>query len=381
MRGCAVAVFGSLPELPFVFPRERRPVLLGLVHENSAAFLEQLLRADGHGHLDFMDGPLMPGAPVEPHPAVLHPILILQALERFYNGVEANAVGIMRVGQVAGGVYLMRLDLCQQVHDDLDIGFAEIAFSAPAGFVERHIEEVDMLVIQSAKTGAGAGFTPSDQAFDLAGFRYIGFIGLFALDEFLDLVEPFQVFLRIQPLALVKLIHELEEAECVVVMDGDIAGGLVGDVYIVALFDEPQEGAAHGDDVVIGVGAEDDDPFPGGFGAFGPVGIVGIRFAARPAGDGMLEPVEHLDVDAVGGGVFQGQVAQAVFGIIFIGQLENGFSDRLGQPDNGLTDQLIVPVAHADQPRRFDPGQVFRGGLVQYDPYVGVFLQVGGRNA
>ena len=48
---------------------------------------------------------------------------------------------------------------------------------------------------------------------------------------------------------------EIGEANGVGVEDGDVAAGLIGDVDFVALIDQANEGAAHADDVVIGMRA------------------------------------------------------------------------------------------------------------------------------
>ena len=51
----------------------------------------------------------------------------------------------VRVGQIAGGVDLVRLHLLQQVDGDLDVLLAERLLPDAAGLVERHVEEVDVL--------------------------------------------------------------------------------------------------------------------------------------------------------------------------------------------------------------------------------------------
>ena len=56
----------------------------------------------------------------------------------------------------------------------------------------------------------------------------------------------------------IELGDEIGEADRVVVEHGDVAGGLVGDVDLVALVDEADQRAAHGDHVVVRVGREDE---------------------------------------------------------------------------------------------------------------------------
>ena len=57
-------------------------------------------------------------------------------------------------------------------------------------------------------------------------------------------------------------------------------------------------------------------PFFSGFGAFGPVRVVGIGFAAGPAGDAVAEHIIHLQVYFVGIAFFYKQVAKTIFIVI-----------------------------------------------------------------
>ncbi len=81
---------------------------------------------------------------------------------------------------------------------------------------------------------------------------------------------------------------EVGEADGVGVEDGDVPARLVGDVDLVPLVDQADQGAAHADHVVVGVGAEDQDPLGehvvGRAGdVAGPLAVRGL--AAGPAGD------------------------------------------------------------------------------------------------
>jgi hypothetical protein len=78
-------------------------------------------------------------------------------------------------------------------------------------------------------------------------------------------------------------------ASCV--EDGDVARGLVGDVDLVPLLDEADERAAHADDVVVGVGREDDDALGEDrvVRAVDVAGLLARGLAAGPAGDRLLQ--------------------------------------------------------------------------------------------
>jgi len=149
--GRPVAVFSALPEFALVEAGEHRAVFLGLVFEDGHAFAMELVGGKGDGHFDFFRLPFLPGAAIEPDFAGLHPIAIRQSLERFEDGGETHPMRPVRVGEIAGGVNLVRLGLLQQLHHDLDVGFTERRLAHPAGLVEREVEEVDVLMDLEAR--------------------------------------------------------------------------------------------------------------------------------------------------------------------------------------------------------------------------------------
>ena len=68
------------------------------------------------GHLDFFRLPFLPGAAIEPDFAVFEPGLrSFRRSKRFEDGGQADAVRAVRIGEIAGGVNLVRFELLQQV--------------------------------------------------------------------------------------------------------------------------------------------------------------------------------------------------------------------------------------------------------------------------
>src|SRR5438093_9470922 len=101
----AVAVLGALPEFAWVdAARKHGPILLRLVPENSQLFPFQIIRADRHDPINLMRLPFLPGAAVLPDLEAL--TLAPDLADTLINGVGANPVGAVRVGQVAGHVNL-----------------------------------------------------------------------------------------------------------------------------------------------------------------------------------------------------------------------------------------------------------------------------------
>ena len=148
-------------------------------------------------------------------------------------------------------------------------------------------------------------------------------------------------------------------------------------MYIVTLLYQAADGAAHGDDIVIGVRRKDYHTLRERFGTFGTVGVVGVRLAARPSRDGVLQVVEYLDVHIVGRSVESQQFAQAVLVVVLVGQLQDGFACELAQPYDGASDELVVPFAGSHQPGTLDTCQVGGSREVDYDVCVVVRLQIG----
>src|SRR5690349_9370366 len=80
---------------------------------------------------------------------------------------------------------------------------------------------------------------------------------------------------------------EVGVAQCRLIPDSDVAGGLVGDMHFVPLFAEADERAAHGNHIVVGMWGEDHD-------AFGEEGGVGVLESGRDAGRFGLDLVSAI---------------------------------------------------------------------------------------
>ncbi len=60
--------------------------------------------------------------------------------------------------------------------------------------------------------------------------------------------------------------------------------------------------------------------------ALGAEGVVRVRLAAGPAGDGVLELVEDADVELVGRALLAQEVGEAVLVVFLVGEFKNGFA-------------------------------------------------------
>ena len=130
---------------------------------------------------------------------------------------------------------------------------------------------------------------------------------------------------------------EIGETPGVVIEDGDVAAGHVGDVDVVPLLDQPDQRAAHADDVVVGMRAEDQAPSCG-VGA-GRAGVQMVRHHL----------VEDAPAQHAGRAVLAQQFVKLVLAEIVVGELRAGaLLDLQAQPDDRLADQRRRPVDRAD---------------------------------
>ena len=98
---------------------------------------------------------------------------------------------------------------------------------------------------------------------------------------------------------MVEVDGELYEAEYIVIPDSRVARGLIRDMHIVPLVNQTDKGTAHRYHIIVRVRRKDDGPFMGRLCPFGPLRIIGVGLAARPAGDRMLYLVKDVDIDIV----------------------------------------------------------------------------------
>ena len=231
------------------------------------AFVAELVGGERDGPVDLFRRPFLPGAAVEPEfgLGVAGGDVLVGGGER---GFEAEAVGAVGVGHIAGGEDDFWFDVIEQVADGGDVFGADRELLDLAGVVEGHVQEVDVFGGDAAVAGGVGGFAAADEALDGLDFRGVDVAGMLLLEEFFDVAFDRGGLVRGEAKDAVEALDELGIAEGIVVEDAEVAADHVGDVDLVALLDEAGEGAAHADDVVVGVRGEDDDaaflPLPAG---------------------------------------------------------------------------------------------------------------------
>src|SRR5690625_1926897 len=121
---------------------------------------------------------------------------------------------------------------------------------------------------------------------------------------------------------------------------------------------QPDPSSSKGDDVVIWMRAKDNDPLRKRFSPLRSVRVVSVRFSTGPARDGVLQLVEHLQVDIVSRSAGGQQIAHAMLVIILIRQLEDRFLQFVAEPDHCFSNLLVIPLTSRNQPGRVDTGQL-----------------------
>ena len=160
-----------------------------------------------------------------------------------------------------------------------------------------------------------------------------------------------------------------------IIIHSHIARCLVGHMHIVAVFNESVEGATHRDYIVIGVRREDNNPLGEGGGAHGACAIVGIGFTAGPSCDGVLQIVEHINVNLVIGALLLEQFAQRILQIVIISELQDRLTNLLTEPYNSLAHKFWGPLARTDQPRGLAASEHRSGVLVNIHSNIIVLLK------
>ena len=176
-----------------------------------------------------------------------------------------------------------------------------------------------------------------------------------------------------------------------VVKDCDIPRGLVGHVDFVSLIAESDQRPAHGDDVVVRVRAEDHDTLREYVLDTGRVGNLPgpeprpARLPARPTSDRFLDALENADVDLIRPAPVCYELLQPVLVVVLVGQLQDGFLQRLGKPEHGSFGSGLIPVMpeifdRAEQPWRLEASEFGGRRGIEHEPRVRVVLKVRGRN-
>ena len=134
----------------------------------------------------------------------------------------------------------------------------------------------------------------------------------------------------------------MHESRHLLVAYGNVAAGLVGDVHVVVLLHQASYGAAHRDDVVVRMRREHDHTLGVGLGTLRAVGVVHSGLASRPSCDGVLQFVEHLNVDKAGLPVeLLYEVSQVVVDIVLGRELEQWLAHMVAEVDD-LPAQLVL---------------------------------------
>ena len=94
----------------------------------------------------------------------------------------------------------------------------------------------------------------------------------------------------------------------------------------------------------------------------------------------MLHIIKHGNIHLIRRTELLDQIAQTVILIIFIFNFQNGLFQLLAQPDHRLTNQLIIPIHLAHQPRVIRPSQFAGRTLINNKLHVRMHLQESCRN-
>ena len=129
-----------------------------------------------------------------------------------------------------------------------------------AGAVEAQVHELELLGRRCRRPAAAARASVSRiSSLILSTSSVSGCPAVLTCRNFCtSLVDCRAILSASMPKSSIELGHEIGEAPGVVIEDGDVAAGHVGDVDLVPLLDQADDRAAHADDVVVRMRAEDE---------------------------------------------------------------------------------------------------------------------------
>ena len=156
----------------------------------------------------------------------------------------------MRVGKVAGHVYLVRLDGIHKVLDNVHVHLAAGQFAYAAALIEWQVQEVDVVIFHAEGMVCPTGLASADGGLDIQQFTGLGFAGN------LGIYQSLHLCCAVAESELICGIHVLHYHR---VMNGHVSGCLIGNMHIMSLMHQADEGAAHGDYIVIRMGRKDED--------------------------------------------------------------------------------------------------------------------------
>ena len=214
------------------------------------------------------------------------------------DGVMGAHMGIMRVHEVVVDENLMGFHAGNEVLNHGNVGIGDFALSVRVIGIEWHPQVVNVLFRNSQLATCHQSLAEHNRSLEEAHIAVSIDIGCFIIGLCHHRIDEIVTHIGLE--VFQQAIGKDDTAHEVFIVHRYVSVGLEGDSHVMALLDEPPHGAAHRDHHIVGVGAKDEHPFGVGHSALGAVGVVGIRLAARPTSDGVLQIVEYLDVDIIG---------------------------------------------------------------------------------
>ena len=139
-----------------------------------------------------------------------------------------------------------------------NIRFAQVVLLHQPCFIERQVEEVDMIVtLDPAVTGTGTGFFPADRAFHKEDIAFFSFTFHLFITEEMDDFFGFLLNRFVFRIFGTNVAQIFAIADYLFIPYGNIAGSFVSDMYIVMLFTQTMECTAHRNYIVIRMRTED----------------------------------------------------------------------------------------------------------------------------
>ncbi len=161
----------------------------------------------------------------------------------------------MWVGQVACSINLVGLYFAQQLADNLYVALGHGQLLYLPAFIEGKVEKMNLCMGNLVVGACSACLSATDELFHGADIQRVDIALFFLLEKVFYLaVFAFDVLVGILAKQLIETVHKVHVAGYLLIVDGNVARCLIGNVYTVPLLYQSADGATHRDDVVVGMG-------------------------------------------------------------------------------------------------------------------------------
>ena len=193
-----------------------------------------------------------------------------------------------------------------------------------------------------------------NQPFDLLNLETVDFAGLFVFHKLFNVTFQLLRFFWSNIKLPIELGHKITKTDRIVIKNSDVPRGLVGDMNLMPLINQPNQRSPHRNYVIIGMGRKDQNPLRKNV-IVGTRMIAGlfqfVRLSSRPTSNRRVQMSKDFDIDFVSRTVVNQEFLQTLFVVVLVGQTQNRLTQLPREPNDRFALNRFVPLDLVDQPR------------------------------